>query len=228
MLWFLIALLCIAFAWLILAPRAEGERKPPPPVQLVLGGAAPLLAVGLYMILGAPDYEGRQNAAMAAMAERASQMGVPPGEMPDINEMIARVEARLAENPDDLAGWSILGRSYLQLGRTEDAVTAFRRAVEIAPDNAGLHASLGQSLLMSAGGGELPAEAREAFQAALRLDPEHRNARFFLAEITLREGDREGALAAWRALVEGLPEDDVWRQIVETRIRQAETAATEQ
>ena len=66
--------------------------------------------------------------------------------------MVARLEARLAQSPDDLQGWLMLGRSRAVLGDTPAAVEAFRRAQALAADDPGALGGLAEALTGGAGG----------------------------------------------------------------------------
>jgi cytochrome c-type biogenesis protein CcmH len=46
---------------------------------------------------------------------------------PDVLAMVAKLEQRLRENPNELAGWLMLGKSYVALQRLDDAVAAYER-----------------------------------------------------------------------------------------------------
>lgn len=52
-----------------------------------------------------------------------------------IEGMVANLAAKLAENPNDLAGWMRLGRSYGVLGKTAEAKAAWEKAAALDPDN---------------------------------------------------------------------------------------------
>ena len=47
-----------------------------------------------------------------------------------ILDMISQLDERLRDNPDDIAGWQRLIRSYVVLGRKADAEEALSRASE--------------------------------------------------------------------------------------------------
>src|SRR5271169_938844 len=53
---------------------------------------------------------------------------VQPQANPDVLAMVTRLEKRMREQPNDLAGWLMLGRSYLALERLDDAVLAYDHA----------------------------------------------------------------------------------------------------
>jgi cytochrome c-type biogenesis protein CcmH len=59
----------------------------------------------------------------------------------DVNTMIERLAARLKTTPDDIAGWRMLGWSYFNTGRYEQAATAYARAIELDPNSAELKLS---------------------------------------------------------------------------------------
>jgi cytochrome c-type biogenesis protein CcmH/NrfG len=56
--------------------------------------------------------------------------------LPDVNAMIEQLAARLETTPQDIEGWRMLGWSYFQTARYEQAATAFGRALELDPASA--------------------------------------------------------------------------------------------
>ena len=65
------------------------------------------------------------------------------GQMPDPREMVARLEARLKENPDDVQGQMMAGRSYMVLERMDDAKKAYEKVLELDPRNHEAHYNMG-------------------------------------------------------------------------------------
>jgi len=61
--------------------------------------------------------------------------------LPDVNTMIERLAARLETTPEDIEGWRMLGWSYFNTARYEEAATAYARAVELDPSSAELKLS---------------------------------------------------------------------------------------
>ena len=61
--------------------------------------------------------------------------------LPDVNTMIERLAARLEATPEDSKGWRMLGWSYFNTGRYEQAATAYARAAELDPNSADLKRS---------------------------------------------------------------------------------------
>ncbi|HKQ31523.1 MAG TPA: hypothetical protein VJS66_09575 [Burkholderiales bacterium] len=85
----------------------------------------PSVAAGVYMV--------NVTVPLTRLAQVAS-VQPPQGGMPlDPRQMVARLEARLQENPNDFAGWIRLGRSYTVLGRFPDSKRAFARAYPLMP-----------------------------------------------------------------------------------------------
>ena len=68
-------------------------------------------------------------------------------EGPNPLEMVARLEERLRENPDDLQGQIMAGRSYLALERFDEAKQAWTKVLELDPRNHEAHFNLGVILI---------------------------------------------------------------------------------
>ena len=126
--------------------------------------------------------------------------------------------AALARNQEamELAGGASASPDYMlntgsvlmALGRAQDALPLFARAVELRPDLALARNSLG-SALAAAG---RPADARRELEHAVRLDPGYAKAWNGLALLCETLGDRAAAAAAWRRLLELWPEHPTARE----------------
>jgi cytochrome c-type biogenesis protein CcmH len=101
-------------------------------VPAIASGVVVLLAsIGIY---GALQFK----AAQKLMAVEA-QMGGGPNPM----EMVANLEKRLKENPDDLQGQIMAGRSYQALNRIPEAKKAWEKVLELDPKQHEAHYNLG-------------------------------------------------------------------------------------
>lgn len=160
----------------------------------------PLVSWGLYGAIGSPQLPSQP------LSERMSRAPADSS----IDELVARAEAQLAANPDDLRGWEVLAPIYFRMGRFEDAVAAYRNAIRLGGATAARQAGLGEALAYAAGG-LVTAEASAAFEAALQAAPGYPKARFFLAMAKGQDGKREEAAADWMEMAAALPEDDPWR-----------------
>ncbi len=111
-----------------------------------------------------------ERAEVAAMS--ATEVGDPKvPAVPGINpaEMVARLEKRLQENPDDLQGQMMAGRSYMAMERWEDAKRAWQKVVDLDARNHTAHYSLGEILIRTQPPGDTSAaaEALSHFDLAL-------------------------------------------------------------
>jgi cytochrome c-type biogenesis protein CcmH len=101
-------------------------------IAAIASGVVVLLAsIGIY---GALQFK----AAQKLMAVEA-QMGGGPNPM----EMVAKLEKRLKENPDDLQGQIMAGRSYQALNRIPEAKKAWEKVLELDPKQHEAHYNLG-------------------------------------------------------------------------------------
>ncbi|TIS93430.1 MAG: tetratricopeptide repeat protein, partial [Mesorhizobium sp.] len=110
--------------------------------------------------------------------------------------------------------WDVLAPVYLRMQRFADAAAAYRNAIRLDGDSAVRQAGLGEAIA-GAAGGIVSADAQDAFEAALRLDPANAKASFYLAMALAQEGRGKEAAAAWQVMLGKLPPDSPWRGAVE-------------
>jgi len=198
-------------------------------IAVMLAAAVSIVAVPLYRT------EKRLSIAMVVAIFTVtsvsgiiySQIGTPNlptqsvEQAPDIDAMVNSLAARLAENPDDLSGWKMLGRSYFNLRNFPGAIDAFQKAVELegAQDGQTL-TDLGEAVLyndQSAMGGR----AGQLFENALVLSPNNPKALFYGGMAAIQRGDKYLGAERWEALLATSPPPNVQeilrQQIAELR-----------
>jgi tetratricopeptide (TPR) repeat protein len=105
----------------------------------------------------------------------------------DLEEILAKVniyENITRTNPTNDRGWDTLGKLYKTLGRYSDAIGAYKKAIEMAPDREVYYYYLG--LLYSVE--QQDDEAIKAFQMVLQKNPEYILAHSALAGVYHRVG----------------------------------------
>ncbi len=141
------------------------------------------------------------------------------GKMGDRSKEVALYQRALAcgYDQDDRLLFN-LGMAYAELGRTEEAIGTFKRAVALKPSRADNHYGLGL-MLMETG---LPDKAMEAFSAALDADAGYWEARTALVQILLDQGRLETARVHLEVLSQSMPDDEqvrrLWRIYQQRRI----------
>ncbi|MFA7269207.1 MAG: c-type cytochrome biogenesis protein CcmI [Sterolibacterium sp.] len=150
----------------------------------------PLAAGLLYAWLGNP----------AAMQGARTQHGVSSGQM---EEMVAKLAARLEKEPNNPQGWVMLARSYKAIQRFEDAEKAFQRAGDLVNSDPQLLCEYAD--LIAVRTGDLEGKPLELVQAALKLDPNLPMALALAGTAAYNRQDFPEAIRYWEQLLNKLP-----------------------
>jgi cytochrome c-type biogenesis protein CcmH len=174
---------------------SEGARAPRggKRTAVLVGLAVPLAALAVYLAVGTP----------AAVSELPGHGTVTAGQ---IEVMVERLAARLRENPDDVDGWKMLGRSYAVLGRFGEAVDAYAKAAMRAPRDAQLLADFADALGM-ARGRSLQGEPEQLVLRALEIEPGNLKALALAGTAALERKDYAGAAGYWQRMLPLVPPD---------------------
>jgi cytochrome c-type biogenesis protein CcmH len=204
MLWLALGLMSFAGVVFAVWPFLRGNSRN----FGVVGGAVLVVVVssaGLYAKLGSPGLEN----------ERLTHGGEAGADMMEVVEGLAK---RLEQNPDDVNGWRMLGRSYMSLNNYPKAVAAFERVVELED---GRHAQglveLGEALLSAEGGQTMPQRAMSLFENALAVEPNSQAALFWSGLGAFNRGDTDTAADRWERLLATNPPPEI-RDVIEQRV----------
>jgi cytochrome c-type biogenesis protein CcmH len=174
------------------APAASSSGRA---TALALALAVPVLAVAVYLAVGNPG-------ALSLQPGEASH-GVTRAQ---IEQMVTGLDARLKENPDDVEGWAMLGRSYSVLDRHPEAAAAYANAVKRSPPGAQLLADYANALAM-AQGQRLEGEPERLIAQALELEPDNVKALMLAGSAAFERKDFKGAIVHWERILKVVPPD---------------------
>jgi cytochrome c-type biogenesis protein CcmH len=198
--------------WLVAGPEATPPVTRPLDRLWVLSGLAlgGSFALALYVLTGAPGL------ADQSYQRRVDQWAADPAglQAPQLAAVAARV---VRERPGDHEALVMLGAARFEAGDSIGAVSAFRRALALQPEDARSWARLGESLVQ-ASDGVVGVDAEAAFREALKRDPGQPAARYFLGQAALSRGDSPAARALWGPLIAGLDPADPRRIDLEGRL----------
>ncbi len=159
---------------------------------VIIAGLVPLLATGVYMQTGTP----------AAITGEASSLALPGDHDLEhqIEQMIARLEQRLNDNPEDVEGWAMLGRTYLALERFDRALPALDRAVALGGKDPALLVDFADVLAMTTNNMSLEGRPLALIEQALKLDPNNQKGLWLAGTAEYERTNFAGALEYWRRL----------------------------
>jgi len=184
------------------AERGDAAPKASWPLRFGQGLAVaglPVFTLGLYLIIGSPDLPDRPLAA---------RLSAPPQDQ-SVEVLVARVEKHLAANPQDGQGWDVLAPVYMRLDKPREAAMAYQQAIRLLGPSVRRMTDLGEALMI-ANDGIVSADARGAFEQAIKLDRTAVKPRFFIALALGQEGRTEEAIAAWQDLLKDADPQASW------------------
>ena len=171
------------------APIRAGRR-----VWLSTAAVTLVVALAGYLLTGRPDaLDGSPSMAAAPASETDTAVQPSPEQ---IAEMVQRLADRLKERPEDAEGWTMLSRSYLVLGRLEEAAQASERVLKLKPNDAQALADHADVLAMRAGR-VLDGEPMKLIERALKLDPDNLKALALAGAAAFDRGDGNEAARLW-------------------------------
>jgi len=203
--------------------ESTDEAKPSPLNKKVrwfsigsLGAAIPALAVALYFTLGSPGTAGRPFTGVAQQGGTASQDMAGQS----IDDAILNLAQRLEQNPNNLDGWLLLGRSLITLERYDEAAQALSAAVTLSKGDPDIVGSMAEVMVFAADG-IVTGEALAAFETVLGTRPNDPAAQYYIGMSLAQQGRPAEALDIWQKLATETPANAPWRADLVTLMRRA-------
>jgi cytochrome c-type biogenesis protein CcmH len=190
---------------LVVVPLLKGgDGHNAPVTATVTAVLLPAFVILVYMSASNFDWDADEPVAVANN-----------GELPEMAEAVAALEDRLAREPDDVEGWLLLGRSYLQLRRFKDAERAYRTVLELGDDNVAKLGLAETAILEDRT--SLAREAGQLVEEVLAEEPDNQRALFYGGMVAGARNDMATLESRWRRLLDLSPPPQI-RDFLEAQL----------
>lgn len=176
-------------------------------IYVAIAALLPVIGIGLYIVEGSPHLPD-----LPFQERKEADAG-----QSNVGELIARVEERLREHPEDGKGWDVIAPVYLRLQRFGDAAHAFAEANRLEGESVRRLLGFAEATLL-AEGGVVTEPVRKAALRVLKLEPKRIEVRAWIALAKEQDGDLPGAAAEYRDILAKAPADASWRTTVVERL----------
>jgi cytochrome c-type biogenesis protein CcmH len=172
----------------------------------------PASAILLYRYVGNP--QALDPTALSAPDEHGQSM----------EQAIAGLAAKLQQDPNDVDGWTLLGRAYEATEHFTDARDAFKHAHDLAKDDPDITVAYAQALALTGPTRRIEGEPRALIEGVLKAAPDNNRALWLLGISEYQSAHYDAAIAAWKHLIAVAPQDSDIFATVQEQIASAEAA----
>ncbi len=189
------------------APAQRDRLSLGPIVRNATAVLVPLLAIGLYLNLGAPNLPGKPFV----------DPGKKPIELATQGELISMVEARLRDHPEDGRGWDVVAPAYMNEARFAESADAYARAIKLLGETPVRLKGLAEATIL-VNNGLVTEAARKAFARILEISPGNGEAEFGLALAKEQDGKLAAAADDYKRILDAAPANARWKPALEVRL----------
>jgi cytochrome c-type biogenesis protein CcmH len=179
----------------------------------------PVVAVALYLLVG--------NSAALGVRSQVVPANVPAeGQMPQqaIEANVATLAKRLEQNPDDTEGWTMLGRSYINLEKYSEATNAYAKASALKPQDADLLVEYAFAMAMR-NDRQLKGQPADLIKKALQIAPGNPKALELAGSAEFQAKNYKQAIAYWEQLLAKSSSNPDLAQSISERLKEARSLA---
>jgi cytochrome c-type biogenesis protein CcmH len=199
--------------------EGRGARRAAGAAAFVSIAVLPFMAIGIYLAVGHADEVFATQQPSQEMAEVEPTPATEAELRRQFEMMAQQLQGRLAQEPDDLESWVLLGRTLVFLEDLEAAERAFREAMahggDRDPDLLTRYADV-----MAERQGSLTGEPLRLIEQALEVDPYHAQGLWLAGSQAFMEGEMDSARSYWERLLSILPEGSPEAEVIRGNLTQ--------
>lgn len=181
--------------------------------------ALPCIALGAWVysqsnqLLGLQEYKQAQvevEEIRARMQSTGAQSLTPD----DYAKLALSIRRKLRDTPQDDSGWAFLGQINVAIGRMEEGIAAFKKALDINPQNHDVRFKFAEALMLSQDEQSLE-NAKRQLVYLVGQKPGERNYRLLLTATAIQLQDAELAMANFNIIKDQInPESQFYQSLV--------------
>ncbi len=179
----------------------------------------PASALAIYGFLGSPTMADQPYKERALVKEKKiiQSRQINSNKMTSLDQLAENLARKMIENPKELEGWILLGRTYTTLNRWSDASDSFKKAYKLSPTHPDLAGSLAEALYM-ADNSTFSNYTLGVLSKALKDNPVDPKPLFYWGLSKSNGGKHQEAFDTWSKLKSISPKNAIWMPTLNQKI----------
>ncbi|MDH5517224.1 MAG: c-type cytochrome biogenesis protein CcmI [Gammaproteobacteria bacterium] len=165
-----------------------------PKWQLLLAlGLLPLVALPLYLSLG--NLSALDGVTVSPVSADHAQSS-----MVSMEQALNNLARKLEQDPTNVKGWQMLGRSYMSMRRFQAAADTYGKLYQLVGDQTDVLLAYADALSMTRGG-RISGQPFELIKKAIKQSPNNTTGLWLLGLGYSESGDFQAAIKSWQKLL---------------------------
>lgn len=196
--------------------NAEFVKKINAPMFALL--ALPALIIGAWVYWDANQLSGlseykQSQIDVAGIREKMQTDGGQSLTPNDFAKLALSIRSALRINPDDPQGWSSLALVSTSIGRVDEGIAAYEKALDLSPQNDEIRFKYAETLML-AGSEESLGNAKRQLLYLINKTPDNRNYRLLITTVAIQLQEPDLALANFDIIKDLLRGDSQFYQSI--------------
>lgn len=192
------------------------------PMLLILI-AIPAIIIGAWVYWQANQLEGLQTYKSSALEvadirKKLEEQGPQSLTPDDFAKFALSIRSGLRENPDDARGWSFLAMVNTSIGRVDEGIAAYKKALDLTPADDALRFKFAEALMLQGSEESLQNSAYQ-LDYLIRKQPEDRNNRLLLTSVAIQLQNPELAVSQFALIKNDMNPSSQFYQTIVAELR---------
>jgi len=186
---------------------------------IVIALSLPALLIGVMVYWHSNQLSGLHafqdsTLEIADLRKKLNEQGPQSLTPNDFAKFALSIRSNLRDNPEDVRGWSFLAMVNTSIGRVDEGLAAYQKALDLSPQDDALRFKYAEALMLQGTEESLQNASRQLNYLVTR-DPQNRNNRLMLTSVAIQLQDTELAVNQFQIIKNDLnPSSQFYQSIV--------------
>lgn len=190
---------------------------------LMLALALPAVIIGAWVYWQSNQIEGLiayndSTLEIADLRKKLDEQGPQSLTPDDFAKFALSIRSNLRDNPEDVRGWSFLAMVNTSIGRVEEGIAAYKKALDLTPQDDGLRFKYAEALMLQGTEESLQNSARQ-LDYLISAQPENRNNRLLMTSVAIQLQDTELAVNQFEIIKKDMNPNSQFYQSIVSELR---------
>jgi cytochrome c-type biogenesis protein CcmI len=204
-------------------PEATSAQQIKSKPLVFIALALPAIAIGAWVYSQSNQLAGLQaykdsSVEIEDLRTKLEQQGPQSLTPDDFAKFALSIRSNLRDNPDDARGWSFLAMVSTSIGRVDEGVAAYKKALDITPADDPLRFKFAEALMLQGTQESLNNSARQ-LNYLMQKEPGNRNYKLLLTSVAIQLQDSALAVELFSMIKDDMNPDSQFYQSIVNELR---------